>query len=161
MNQKDDIRWEQRFSNFVKAFYKLDEAVTKIKEDYGIDESGNIDEDDFLDDIIKEGLIQRFEYTHELAWNVMKDYAIYQGNSTITGSRDATRESFSTGLITDGKVWMNMIMSRNKTSHTYNEATADEIFHLIMNDYHPAFNAFKDKMEELRNGKQSNLFDNR
>src|SRR5690554_1536218 len=123
MNRTKDIRWEQRFSNFLKAFDKLDQAVAKIKKDYGIDEKGNIDEDDFLDDIIKEGFIQRFEYTHELAWNVMKDYAIYQGNTSITGSRDAVREAFGTGLITDGKTWMNMIASRNKTSHTYNEAT--------------------------------------
>lgn len=159
MNQEKDIRWEQRFSNYVKAFHKLDQAVTRIKEDYGIDERGAIDEDDFLDDIIKEGLIQRFEYTHELAWNVMKDYAIYQGNTAITGSRDATREAFSIGLITDGKVWMNMIVSRNKTSHTYNEATADEIFHLIVHDYHAAFSAFTTKMETLRSGQQMDIFE--
>lgn len=157
MNQKD-IRWEQRFSNYLKAFYKLDQAVTKIKGDYGIDKDGNIDEDDFLDDIIKEGLIQRFEYTHELAWNVMKDYAVYQGNTTITGSRDAIREAFSIGLIPEGKVWINMIVSRNKTSHTYNEATADEIFNLIVNDYHPAFKGFTAKMEELRGGTQADIF---
>lgn len=158
MNQKD-IRWEQRFSNYVKAFDKLDQAVTKIKKDYRIDEKGRIDEDDFLDDIIKEGLIQRFEYTHELAWNVMKDYAIYQGNTAITGSRDAIREAFSTGLIVDGKMWLDMLVSRNKTSHTYNEATADEIFHLIMNDYHGAFEAFKTRMEDLRSGSQADLFE--
>lgn len=69
MEKNEDLRWEQRFSNFLKAFGKLDEAVNKIKSDYGIDTNGNIDEDSFLDDIIKEGLIQRFEYTHEWAWN--------------------------------------------------------------------------------------------
>ena len=69
--------------------------------------------------MIKEGLIQRFEYTHELAWNVMKDYAVYQGNSNVGGSRDASREAFQMNLVTDGQVWMDMISSRNKTSHTY------------------------------------------
>ncbi|WP_229213710.1 nucleotidyltransferase substrate binding protein [Dyadobacter psychrotolerans] len=48
---------------------KLDQAVTKIKKDYPFDEEGNIDKHDFLDNIIKEGLIHRFEYTHELARN--------------------------------------------------------------------------------------------
>ena len=52
-----DIRWQQRFSNFVKAYLKLEEAVYKIKEEYQIEEDGTIDEDSFLDDIIKEGLI--------------------------------------------------------------------------------------------------------
>ena len=77
--------------------------------------------------LLKEGLIQRFGYTHELAWNTMKDYARYQGNEEVAGSRDATREAFRLKLIEDGALWMEMIGSRNQTTHTYTEATADEI----------------------------------
>jgi len=156
---KADIRWEQRFSNYVKAFSKLDQAVTKIKEDFEIDDDGNIDDDEFLDDIIKEGLIQRFEYTHELAWNVMKDYAAYQGNPDVGGSRDAAREAFQLQLIADGKIWMEMIKSRNKTSHTYNEETANEIFKDIIYLYHSAFKAFLNTMEGKRSGEQEKLFE--
>ncbi|TDS18884.1 nucleotidyltransferase substrate binding protein (TIGR01987 family) [Maribacter caenipelagi] len=156
---KEDIRWEQRFSNYVKAFNKLDQAVTKIKEDYAVDEDGNIDDDEFLDDIIKEGVIKRFEYTHEIAWNVMKDYAEFQGNTNVGGSRDAVREAFKIGLIPNGKIWMEMIISRNKTSHTYNEETADEIFNLVINDYHYVFKAFLTTMEEKRSGEQEKLFE--
>lgn len=159
MSKQQDIRWEQRFSNYVKAFNKLDQAVTKIKEDYAIDEDGNIDDDEFLDDIIKEGLIKRFEYTYELVWNVMKDYAEFQGNPNVGGSRDAFREALQLKLISDGKVWMDMIISRNKTSHTYDEDTADEIFSKVINDYHPVFKAFLDKMETLRSGKQGDIFE--
>lgn len=159
MSKQEDIRWEQRFSNYVKAFNKLDQAVTKIKEDYAIDEDGNIDDDEFLDDIIKEGLIKRFEYTYELVWNVMKDYAEFQGNPNVGGSRDAFREALQLKLISDGKVWMDMIISRNKTSHTYDEDTADEIFSKVINDYHPVFKAFLDKMETLRSGKQGDIFE--
>lgn len=101
-----------------------------------------------LDEIIKEGLIQRFEYTHELAWNVMKDYAEFQGNSSIGGSRDATREGFKLNLFSNGHLWMDMISRRNETSHTYNEALADEIYHIIIKDYFPAFLEFKKNMEE-------------
>lgn len=149
-----DIRWLQRFSNYLKAFLKLEEAVVKIKEEYPMKEDGSILNDSFLDDIIKEGLIQRFEYTHELAWNVMKDFLENAGNTNIYGSKDATREAFAAGLITDGEVWMDMIKSRNKTSHTYNEETADDIFMKILHQYYPEFLRFKSRMEELQSQSQ-------
>jgi nucleotidyltransferase substrate binding protein (TIGR01987 family) len=152
-----DIRWQQRFSNYVKAFSKLEEAIEKIKDEYQIEADGTIDEDSFLDDIIKEGLIQRFEYTHELAWNVMKDFLENAGNKQLFGSKDATKEAFATGLITNGDVWMDMIKSRNKTSHTYNEATADDIFLKIVNQYYQEFKQFKNRMEGLRSGEQGKL----
>ena len=147
-----DIRWQQRFSNFVKAYSKLDQAVQKIQEKYPIKEDGTIEEDSFLDDIIKEGLIQRFEYTHELAWNVLKDFLENAGNNNIFGSKDATREAFAAGLISNGEVWMDMIKSRNKTSHIYNKETADDIFMKIVNHYHQEFNLFKNCMEALQSG---------
>ncbi|WP_269225916.1 nucleotidyltransferase substrate binding protein [Flavobacterium eburneipallidum] len=153
---EQDIRWEQRFSNFIKAVDKLKQSVKYIQNNFSSEASL---EDEILDELIKEGLIQRFEYTHELAWNVMKDYAEYQGNSTIGGSRDASREAFQLKLITDGKIWMDMISSRNKTSHTYNEATANEIYDKILKEYYPAFIEFKKVMEEKKSGSQQNLFD--
>ena len=112
-----------------------------------------------LNDLIKQGLIQSFEYTHELAWKVMKDFLQDVGEVKMYGSKDATMEAFAAELILDGDVWMGMIESRNKTSHTYNEETANEIFTKIMNEYHPAFLAFQKVMEEKRNGKQENLFE--
>lgn len=156
---EQDIRWEQRFSNYVKALNKLTQAVEYIKKNVtGEDEPIEDDDLDFvLDEIIKEGLIQRFEYTHELAWNVMKDYAAYQGNSSIGGSRDATREAFQLQLISDGRIWMDMIGSRNKTSHTYNEETADEIYAKIINRYYDAFLEFEKNMEFKRSGEQGKI----
>lgn len=155
---EQDIRWEQRFSNFVKALHKLTQAVDYINQNFiDSDESDDDDLGNILNEIIKEGLIQRFEYTHELAWNVMKDYAAYQGNTNVGGSRDATREAFQLQLISDGKNWMEMIGSRNKTSHTYNEETADEIYFKILNDYYPAFLEFQKIIEAKRSGEQSQL----
>ena len=156
---KEDIRWEQRFSNYIKAFNKLDQAVTKIKTDFEIEDDVTIDDDEFLDDIIKEGIIQRFEYTHELSWKVMKDFLEDVGEVKMYGSKDATKEAFAAELIIDGDVWMDMIKSRNKTSHTYNEEVADEIFKNIITQYHPEFLAFRDKMEALRSGNQAELFE--
>lgn len=152
-----DIRWQQRFGNYLKAFLKLEEAVLKIKEEYLMDKDGSIEEDNFLDDIIKEGLIQRFEYTHELAWNVMKDFLEHAGNNNIFGSKDATKEAFAAGLITNGEVWMDMIKSRNKSSHTYNEETANDIFMKIIHEYYQEFNQIKNRMEALRRREQGKL----
>jgi len=154
-----DIRWEQRYSNFLKALSKLTRAVEYIKNNMldQDDTDAQSELGDVLDEMLKNGLIQRFEYTHELAWNVMKDYAAYQGNVNVGGSRDATREAFQLQLISDGKVWMDMIGSRNKTSHTYNEETADEIYSKILNEYYPAFLEFQRNMEIKRRGEQDNF----
>ncbi len=140
-----DIRWEQRFANYKKALIKLTEAVEYIKNNFAKQEIATADE--LLDEIMKEGLIQRFEYTHELAWNVMKDFLSEVGDIKIYGSRDATREAFKAELIIKGDVWMEMIKSRNKTSHTYNEETADEIYDKIINEYHSVFLDFRQMME--------------
>ncbi len=160
MNAKD-IRWEQRSSNFNKALKKLEEAVGLVKND--LVKNGLDLEDDHtgvvLEEVIKEGLIQRFEYTYELARNVMKDYALFQGDTSleIGGSRDAVRYAFGAGLIQNGEVWMDMIRSRINTSHTYDEKKADEIFTKIMKNYYNAFLHFQVKMESIRSGKQQSL----
>jgi nucleotidyltransferase substrate binding protein (TIGR01987 family) len=141
-----DIRWEQRFSNYIKALDKLTESVIYIQDNFDkLNQS--IEKSEVLSELIQDGLIHRFEYTHELAWNVMKDYAVYQGNQNITGSRDAVREAFKMQLVKDADVWMDMIASRNKTSHTYNEETAHDIFKKILEEYYPAFVAFRESME--------------
>lgn len=152
-----DIRWEQRFSNFIKAMDKLQQSVEYIHKNFEI-EDYNV-EDEILDEMVKEGLIQRFEYTHELAWNVMKDYAEYQGNSTIGGSRDAAREALQLKIISNGEIWMDMIQSRNKTSHTYNEEIANEIYSKILKEYYPVFEKFRNTMEDKRSGRQGEIFE--
>jgi len=108
-----DLRWKQRLANFRKAFGRLDDAVLLSRQRD-------------LSDLERQGLIQAFEFTHELAWNLMKDWFDYQGNFQISGSRDATREAFRMGLIQDGEAWMEMLKSRNQSSHTYNLETAAE-----------------------------------
>jgi nucleotidyltransferase substrate binding protein (TIGR01987 family) len=143
------VRWEQRFSNYNKALTKLQKAVIGIRNSFyknGVFDDSLMTEDD---ELVKEGFIQRFEYTHELAWNVIKDFLKAKGNQDIYGSKDATRLAFENGLIEDGHVWMEMINSRNKTSHTYNEDVANAIFLNILNDFYPAFEEFRTHMETL------------
>lgn len=142
---KKDIRWQQRFSNYNKALAQLEKAVKLSKERE-------------LSDLEQQGIIQAFEYTHELAWNTMKDYFEYQGDRSIKGSRDATRAAFKAEIITNGEDWMDMIRSRNKTSHTYNQETADEIYEAIVDHYFEAFKQFQQKMEGIRSGEQGEIF---
>ncbi|MDO8465464.1 MAG: nucleotidyltransferase substrate binding protein [Gallionella sp.] len=133
-----DIRWQQRLNQYQKALAQLSEAVELSRERV-------------LSRIERQGLIKAFEFTHELAWNVMKDFFVWQGNAAITGSRDATREAFARNLVVDGESWMAMIQSRNQSSHTYNEETANEITQQVVNTYHALFQAFADRMEALKN----------
>lgn len=97
----------------------------------------------------RQGLIQALEFTHELAWNVMQDYFFYQGNSAITGPRDAIREGFDKGLVQDGEGWMEMIRSRNQTAHAYNEKVAAEIAGRVIDHYRALFQRFLERMEQL------------
>lgn len=138
MDRENDIRWHQRLQNFQKALSQLNEAAVIYRQRE-------------LSRIEKQGLIKAFEFTYELAWNVIKDYFYNQGNNNITGARDAIREAFRQGLIIDGETWMEMIISRNLTSHTYNEDTANEIASKIVNSYAILFTNFGQKMEQIKN----------
>jgi nucleotidyltransferase substrate binding protein (TIGR01987 family) len=121
-----DIRWIQRFSNYKKALLTLSEAA-------------DLAATRALSNLEQQGLIQGFEFTHELAWNVLKDYLEEQGFVGIIGSRNATREAFKNALIADGEVWMDMIKARNMTSHTYSNEIAQGIATDILQRFYPAF----------------------
>ena len=136
MNQKD-VRWQQRLTNLNSALEQLSDAVSLATSRE-------------LSLLEQQGVIQAFEFTHELAWNVMKDYAHFQGNVVIAGSRDATREAFKMGFLEEGDVWMEMLKSRNQTSHTYNKLLASQIAEKIVKLYYPSIKAFTEKMEQLR-----------
>lgn len=133
---KKDIRWHQRFSNYKKALAQLTEAV-------------NLSQERELSPLEQQGLIQAFEYTHELAWNTLKDFLEYRGTGGLYGSRDVTREAFRLGLIPAGAIWMDMIQSRNQTSHTYNEETAKEIVTAIEADYFAQFVKLRETLDQL------------
>lgn len=137
MDNTKDIRWIQRFSNYKRALSQLERFIAKGS----------------LNEFEEQGLIQAFEYTHELAWNVLRDYLIEQGNSMIHGSRDATREAFKLGLLLDGETWMDMISDRNRTSHTYNQVVAKSIAENITVRFFPLFLALRETMQGLEHGK--------
>ena len=119
-------RWKQRFNNYLKAFRALDNAVEL---------AASRD----LSELEEQGLIQAFEFTHELAWKLLKDYLESQGLFGLVGSKDTARQAFQSGLLTSGEVWMEMIQARNLTSHTYDQVLAKEVVNKIIEEFHPAF----------------------
>ena len=129
----EDIRWKQRFDNFNRALHQLTLAVELSRQRP-------------LSDLEKQGVIQAFEFVHELAWNVLKDFLEYEGIQGIVGSRSAVREAFKRGLIEDGETWMDMIEKRNLSSHTYNLEIAVALVSAIIEIYHPAFLVLQEEM---------------
>lgn len=135
MSEQKDIRWQQRFMNYKKALGQLADGL----------------DIEHPSDLEREGIIQRFEYTFDLAWKTLKDYLEFQGITDITGSRDTFREAFSFGIIEKGELWMEMIESRNLTSHTYNEETASKILESIRNEYYSLFISLDAHLNEEKN----------
>ena len=127
----EDIRWQQRFSNYNRALAQLETFV----------------EPPALNEREQQGLIKAFEYTFELAWNTLRDLLRSQGNTTLLGSRDTLREACRLGLIDAGESWMLMIQDRNLTSHSYNRATADAIAAQILNSYLPCFQQLSQRLK--------------
>lgn len=133
--ENKDIRWIQRFNNYKKALAQLRMFMEKS---------------DDLNKLEKQGLIKAFEYTYELAWNTIKDFYEYQGEANIQGSKDAFRLASERGLIVDGDDWFDMIDSRKKTVHTYEEETAEEVINKIISVYYKLFVQLETRLEAER-----------
>jgi len=131
-----DIRWKQRLKSFKKALATLKNAV-------------ELAEARELSDLEKQGTIQGFEFTFELAWNVMKDYLEEQGITGIIGSKGAIREAFGNSLVDDGQIWMDMIKDRNLATHLYDEETAKQLATAITSKYYIQLNKFAEKMSTM------------
>ncbi|MCE9674680.1 MULTISPECIES: nucleotidyltransferase substrate binding protein [Paraclostridium] len=120
---------DERKQDFFKALKRLEEALEK----------------DLNDDIIIDGIIQRFEFTFEQAWKVMKLYLEDQGIlDEALAPRSTIRCAFKHKLITDGDIWIEMMLDRNRTSHMYDETTARNIVKLVEAKYIAEFNKLKE-----------------
>jgi len=130
-----DIRWQQRFDNFNRALKQLTAAV-------------ELSAQREFTELEKQGVIQGFEFVHELAWNVLKDLLEFEGIQGIVGSRGTVREAFKRDLLADGELWLDMIDKRNLTSHTYNAELAQDMVNTIVHSYYPSFVAFQLKLQQ-------------
>ncbi len=130
----EDVRWKQRFGNYRKALNQMSRFIEKGS----------------LSELEQQGLIKSFEYTFELAWKTLKDFLEYSGQSEIYGFRDVIRKAFQLELIEDGDGWMDMLKSRNKTSHTYNEKTSKEVCSAVTSRYFELFCALGEKLSSIQ-----------
>jgi len=131
--QSRDIRWLQRLANYRKALAQLQKFVEKEE----------------LSELEEQGLIKAFEYTYELAWHTLKDFLEYQDHTEIYGYRDAIRKAHELDLISPGETWMDMLESRNRTSHSYNEEVAQQISQAVRHDYYPLFHELERTLGRL------------
>ena len=131
--QQNDIRWQQRFVNFNKAFSQLSRFMQAEKK---------------LNEMEEQGLIKAFEYTYELSWKTLQDLLKDKGYIDIVGPKPVIEQSFQDGYLTDGTGWMRMHLSRNLTSHTYDAETAAEIIDKIRTEYFFLLNCLKDRLED-------------
>lgn len=115
-----DTRWRQRYANFQKALLQLDKAVAM----------------DEYTDLEREGLIQRFEYTIELAWKTLQDLLGSKGYEDVKGPKPVIRQAFKDGYILDGDGWLEMWDGRLLTSHTYDEGTAINLAQKIISKFY-------------------------
>jgi len=137
MDQQKDIRWIQRYANYHKACTRLLEVT----------EAGRSLED--LSELEMEGLVQRFEYTFELAWKVLQDLLIYKGYDFMQGPNGTMKMAFEDGLITDHDSWRRMAKSRNTLSHVYDESEVLPIVRLIYSDYAPLLKQLDESLDKL------------
>ncbi len=120
--REKEIRWRQRFENFDKVYEQFYSAISDF---------------DNLNDLEKEGLIQRFEYTFELAWKTLKDYLESQ-EVVAKFPREVIKEAFHYEIIEDGEIWMDMLEKRNILAHTYDEKRFNFAIRKIKKEYYEA-----------------------
>jgi len=127
MSNSDPIRWKQRLQQFTKAEQRLSEALI---EGYGV-----------LSRLEQEGVIQRFEYTFELAWKVLKDLLFYEGFD-VKSPREVIRQAFEVEYLNedDTEVALDALAKRNLLTHTYEEEIMLEALELIEGQFQPMLN---------------------
>ena len=140
--EHQDIRWAQRYANFHKACQRLIEVT----------ESGKTIDD--LSELEQEGLVQRFEYTFELAWKTMQDLMTYKGYEFMTGPNGTMKMAFEDGLITDHTGWRKMAQSRNTLTHVYDNEEVRAIILLIFSNFAPLLKTLDKELEALSKDKQ-------
>ena len=127
-----DVRWKQRYTNYTKALSLLENAL-------------NIEQPDIVQ---KAGIIQFFEMCCELSWKVLKDYLEEQGFNDVNTPRNAIKKAFEIGIIENGHDWMDLLVDRNLSVHTYDEEKATNLDLLIHTKYYPLFQKLKTSLSD-------------
>ncbi len=122
----EDVRWKQRFQNYEKAYLSLIESAEALAQ-----EPSNR--------FIQDSLIQRYEYTIELAWKTLKNYLEELGFVGVTSPKKVIRKAYQEGIITEADKWITALNDRNRTTHAYEETMAKTVAAAIMENHIPLF----------------------
>lgn len=123
-----------RLTNFENALHRLREAVKEFKEP---DAS----------DVIRDGVIQRFEFTYELAWKTTKEYLENIGIVEINSPKAVIKEAYAQKLLANEDNWLLMLNDRKMTSHMYKQEMAEKIAARISSLYIKEFELLLEKLQ--------------
>lgn len=129
--QHKDSRWQQRFENYIDALKTIAEVTPRYKQ---------------LNELEKDGLIQRFEFTFDLAWKVMQDYLAFLGYKDIKEPRSVITQMAQNGAL-DPFIWDDILLARNELSNTYDEQKSRDYLDKIIFNYYPALLDFRNEMQ--------------
>ncbi len=127
--------YKQKFNNYGNALDRLNEGIKKY---------------DYENDLLRDGLIQRFEFTFELAWKTLKAIFEDEGLIGLNSPKMVLREAFSAGIILNDELWLSMLRDRNATSHIYSEEIAKSICLNIEKKYTKALNNLKIEIQKRK-----------
>ena len=127
-------KFQTKLNNYQNALARLHEAIEESKTSESL--------------TVRDGVIQRFEFTAELAWKTLREYLILEEISDINSPKSVMREAFNNNLITDEQGWLSILRDRNSTSHIYDEADADKIYQRIITGHIKLFDEVKDVLIE-------------
>ena len=128
--------YSEKLKNFEKALTRLQESIEEYNQTHS--------------DTVRDGVIQRFEFTCELSWKTTREFLLDQGYSEINSPKAVMREAYSYGLIKDDQEWIHLLNDRNLTAHLYDEKAAAEIYHRIVSHH---VGCFAQLLEQLKNKK--------
>ena len=125
-------KFATKLNNYKNALSRLHEAVEESKENKSL--------------TVRDGVIQRFEFTAELAWKTMREYLLLQEISDINSPKSVMAEAYNNHIITDELGWLQILRDRNSTSHIYDEEDAQEIYKRIISTHIMLFDKLKEKL---------------
>ena len=101
-------------------------------------------------EIVIDGILHRFEFTFELAGKCIKDYLEYMGISEKIGSpRENIQLAYKHGIISNGDLWIEMMLARNSLSHLYDEQQSRQVYNDIKSKYINAFEELEEKFDNI------------
>ena len=127
-------KFNEKYAKYCMAVDRLDESIAAYET--------------APSDIIRDGIIQRFEFCTELAWKTVREYLLEEGVEFRNTPKAVMREAYAAGLLDEDALWSKLLNDRNLTSHTYNESTAQEIFGCICTDYRRLFHQLAQALKE-------------